>query len=476
LFELVDKLFIFCFYARRRYPQDVISLFISFVNTPQSEALLALWEKACSFLKRELSERSFQTWFGPVSIQGLSDDAVTLSVPDSYYGKWLEDHYQNLIESCLQEALGRKVKASYVVVNKSLPVEKQPSQTEQAPFSKMEGINPSYTFDAFVIGPGNRFAHAAGTAVSESPGKHFNPLFVYGRSGLGKTHLLQSIAHEVKRRNNNYNVLYMSSEKFTNQLITSIQTRKTAEFRARYRNCDLLLIDDIQFIADKEATQEEFFHTFNTLYDAHKQIVVSSDRPPKEIPGLEERLVTRFGWGLVTDIQPPDFETRVAILKKKIEKETVVVPDDVAYFIASKIKSNIRELEGALIRVVAYGSLTGAVLDVSLAENILKDSLQEEAQKFSIDEIQKVVAEYFNIQVADLRSKTRTRSVVLPRQYAMFLIRELTHYSLPEIGGFFGGRDHTTVLHSCKKVQLEKSTNLDIAKMLEQIKNLLKKS
>ena len=449
-----------------------------------------IWLKVCSFLKRELSERSFQTWFGPVSIQKFSGDTVTLSVPDDYYGKWLYDHYQNLVESCFEEAVGRKLVASYVVSEKQLIPEARSPGVFSSPSSpsfsasKVDGINPSYTFDSFVIGPGNRFAHAAGTAVSDAPGKQFNPLFVYGRSGLyihssvglGKTHLLQSIAHEVKLKNNNSNVLYMSSEKFTNQLITSIQTRKTAEFRSKYRNCDLLLIDDIQFIADKEATQEEFFHTFNTLYDAHKQIVVSSDRPPKEIPGLEERLITRFGWGLVTDIQPPDFETRVAILKKKMEKETVVVPDDVSYFIASKIKSNIRELEGALIRVVAYCSLTNSTLTLSLAESVLKDSLREESQKISVEEIQKVVAEYFRLPIGDLRSKTRSRSVVVPRQYAMLLIRELTDHSLPEIGNFFGGRDHTTVLHACKKVRAEKDTNPETAKLFNHLKSLLKKN
>lgn len=436
-----------------------------------------VWDKVCACLKRELSERSFQTWFGPISISSLEDTSVALAVPDSYYGKWLYEHYQNLIESSFQDVLGKKMTVSYLVVEKALIQEKAPSlQPASASSARVDGMNPNYTFDSFVIGPGNRFAHAAATAVSDSPAKNYNPLFVYGRAGLGKTHLLQSIANEVKNKNPRFNVLYMSSEKFVNQLITSIQTKKTGEFRSRYRNCDLLLIDDIHFIADKEATQEEFFHTFNTLYDAHKQIVVSSDRPPKEIPGLEERLVSRFAWGLVTDIQPPDFETRVAILKKKIEKETVAVPDDVAYFIASKIKSNIRELEGALIRVVAYCTLTGAILDVKLAESVLKDSFHEESQKFSIEEVQKVVAEYFHIHVADLRSKTRTRSVVKPRQYAMFLIRDLTKYSLPEIGDFFGGRDHTTVLHACKTVTNERLKDPEIAKMLETLKNMLKKS
>lgn len=286
---------------------------------------------------------------------------------------------------------------------------------------------------------------------------------------------MQAIALETKRRHHDARILYMSSEKFTNQLITSIQTRSTQQFRNKYRTLDLLLIDDIHFLAEKEATQEEFFHTFNTLYDAHKQIVVSSDRPPKEIPGLEERLVSRFGWGLVTDIQPPDFETRVAILKKKMEKETVVVPDDVSYFIASKIKSNIRELEGALIRVVAYCTLTGQRLDLKLAQEILRDSLREEEQKISIDRVQRIIADYFHLKVSDLRAKRRTRSVARPRQIAMYLIRCLTDHSLPEIGEYFGGRDHTTVLHAFNKLDAEMENNIETRKLIEELKELLKK-
>ncbi len=374
-------------------------------SSPAREDFLSVWEKICAILSKELSERSFKTWFDPVSILALTADSLTLSVPDSYYGKWLETHYQNLISSAAEEALGHPLKVLYQVVE--LPLSSAPS-LPPAPSPKepseevlLGGLNRGYTFDDFVIGPGNRFAHAAAVAVSEAPAKQYNPLFIYGPVGLGKTHLLQSIAHEMKKRHPHFKILYISSEKFTNQLITAIQTRSTQQFRSKYRNLDLLLIDDIHFIAEKEATQEEFFHTFNTLYDAHKQIVVSSDRPPREIPGLEERLVSRFGWGLVTDIQPPDFETRVAILKKKMEKETVVVPDDVAYFIASKIKSNIRELEGALIRVVAYCTLTGSKMDVKLAQDVLKDSFKEEAQKFSIEEIQKTVADYFNVKVSD---------------------------------------------------------------------------
>ncbi len=435
-----------------------------------------LWKKICSILSRELSERSFKTWFEPISLLEVSADSVTLSVPDQYYGKWLEDHYQNLILSSVEEVLGHPLRIAYQVVElppaaPSLPA---PSPTKVRD-ETLAGLNQKYTFDDFVIGPGNRFAHAASVAVSESPAKQYNPLFIYGPTGLGKTHLLQSIAHEMKKRHPEFKILYISSEKFTNQLITAIQTKTTLQFRARYRTLDLLLIDDVHFIAGKDSTQEEFFNTFNTLYDAHKQIVVTSDRPPREIPGLEERLVSRFGWGLVTDIQPPDFETRVAILKKKMERETVVVPDDVSYFIAGKIKSNIRELEGALIRVVAYCTLTNSKIDVRLAQEILKDSFKEEAQKFTIEGIQKVVADYFNIKVSDLRAKKRTVSIVRPRQIAMYLVRELTTHSFPEIGEFFGGKDHTTVLHSCNKIAGERDKDVSVRSLLEKLTVLLKK-
>jgi len=442
------------------------------------------WEKIKEFLAKELSEQAYKTWFGPVRCLALDSQAMTLSVPDDYYGLWLKNHYEGLVREGLRSlsssGLDREIRYQVcALVPTATELAASFPENDPEPFAPpvtaMVDLNKNYTFDHFVIGPGNRFAHAAAMAVVDAPARNYNPLFIYGPVGLGKTHLMQSVAQEIKRKNPGFKVLYISSEKFTNHLITSIQKRTTQEFRNKYRNLDLLLIDDIHFLAEKEATQEEFFHTFNTLYDAHKQIVVSSDRPPKDIPGLEERLVSRFGWGLVTDIQPPDFETRVAILKKKMEKETVTVPDDVAYFIASKIKSNIRELEGALIRVVAYCSLTGAALTLGRAQEILKDSLKEEEKKINIDQIQHTVAEFFNLNVSDLRSKSRTKSVVLPRQIAMFLIRTLTGHSLPEIGQYFGGRDHTTVLHSFQKITKDMETNPVFRRKVDEIQDLLKR-
>jgi chromosomal replication initiator protein len=338
------------------------------------------------------------------------------------------------------------------------------------------GLNDRYTFDNFVVGPGSRFSHAAALAVSESPGRAYNPLFIHGPVGLGKTHLLQGIAHHTLRMNPNLKALYMSGERFTNLLIGAIQNRSTESFRQKFRSLDLLLIDDVHFLAGKESTQEEFFHTFNALYDAHKQIVVASDRSPRDISQLEERLVSRFGWGLVTDIQPPDLETRIAILRKKIELQpSISIPDDVLFFIANRIKSNIRELEGALVRVTAFCSLTGSSVTLRVAEEVLKETVSEEAHKISIDLIQRKVADYFGLKPSDLRAKKRSKSIAHPRQLAMFLVREMTSYSLPEIGEYFGGRDHATVLHAWKKVKGGLENNSHLSQTLDEIRRNLQR-
>ncbi|MDP2044311.1 MAG: chromosomal replication initiator protein DnaA, partial [Candidatus Omnitrophota bacterium] len=332
-----------------------------------------------------------------------------------------------------------------------------------------------YTFENFVVGSGNRHAHAYSLAVANSPAKTYNPLFIYGGVGLGKTHLIQAICHQIRSSApGGIKICYISSEKFTNELIDAIQHHSTAAFRQKYRNVDVLVIDDIHFIAGKESTQEEFFHTFNTLYDAHKQIVFSSDRPPKEIANLQERLVSRFGWGLTTDIQPPDLETRVAILKKKIEREPVNVPDDVIFFIAQLIKTNVRELEGALIRTMAYSLLEEAPVTLQLAKEVLKDLLKEPKKLITADFIQRCVAEEFGVTLQDLKTRRRNKQVVFPRQIAMYLSRELTDLSLPEIGEAFGGKDHTTVLHSYNKIKGALLNNPELKERLEKVIQVIK--
>lgn len=429
-----------------------------------------IWSKALDFIKKDLdNEQTFGIWFNPIKFISLSGNKLTLEVPNKFFKAWLLDKYTGLLNSGLQKASGRELKVDFVlgesgdeeVLQRESPSghKKDPAKAFW-PFAKSApdpgkdiGLNPKYTFDSFVIGSSNRLAHAAALAVADSPAKTYNPLFIYGGVGLGKTHLMHAIGQHLLQKSSKAKVLYISSEAFTNQLIGAIQTRTTPKFRDKYRSVDILLIDDVQFIAGKESTQEEFFHTFNALYDSHKQIVVSSDRPPKEIPGLEERLVSRFLYGLVTDIQPPDFETRIAILKKKSEKETITLPEDVFYFLGEKIKTNIRELEGALIRVVAYSKLIGKDVSLELAKEVLKDMIIEGEKKVTIDLIQKKVSEYFDIKLSDMRAKKRSKAVAYPRQVAMYLARQLTDYSLPEIGDQFGGRDHTTVMHACDKIE-----------------------
>jgi len=447
-----------------------------------------IWSKILDIIKKDLNPQSYQTWFIHTRPVSLEADTITVETPNAYFRDWLVDHYMEMVQKAVRRVYNKPVAINFVVAqsanisdaaaqgkNQATPA-KQAVQDNAKPRNKKSaelttspaGLNPLFTFDNFVIGSGNRFAHAASMAVAESPAKAYNPLFIYGPVGMGKTHLLQAIAHFALQKNSGLKVLYISSERFTNQLISAIQNRTTISFRQMYRNVDILLIDDIHFMGGKETTQEEFFHTFNVLYDAHKQIILSSDRPPKDIPSLEARLVSRFEWGLITDIQPPDLETRIAILRKKAEKDTINVPDDVTFFIAEKIKANIRELEGALIRVMAYASLTGQKVTLALAQDVLKDVIKED-KKISIEAIQRKVAEVFEIGVSDIRGKRRTRSFAYPRQIAMHLARELTDFSLPQIGEYFGGRDHTTVLHACNKILQDISKNGQTKKTIENI-------
>jgi len=443
----------------------------------------SLWPQVLQRVRSELSEQSFATWFNPITCVDISEARVALGVPDQFSVDWIRDHYQHLIVSTVSSLLGTSEKPALEIEIlkrtdgaaegetplKSAP-DPQPTPATESPRTSLSSLNPAYTFENFVVGSGNRFAQAAAFAVSESPAKRYNPLFIYGSVGLGKTHLMQAIAHELTRRNPGTKALYNSSERFVNQLVQAIQNRTQVAFRNRYRSVDILLIDDIHFIAGKEATQEEFFHTFNALHDDHKQIVVSSDRPPKDIPGLEERLISRFQWGLVVDIQPPDMETRLAILRKKVARDKTKVPDDVLNFIASKIKSNIRELEGSLLRVLAFTSLTGSPVNMEVAQEVLKDSLLEETKKITIDLIQKKTAEYYDVSISDMRIKRRSKTIAFPRQVAMYLVRELTDHSLPEIGQYFGGRDHTTVLHAYNKIAKECKDNPNTKKAVEYIK------
>jgi chromosomal replication initiator protein len=424
--------------------------------------VLKFWEKAGDCLKDRIGEAAFETWIKPLKPRQQQENGLALEAPDRFFCDWVDKHYKEIIREAVQATAQGEI-GIFLEVNPNPkepfinPQNASPSQTKIADTFGYANLNSRYTFENFVLGPSNKHAHAYSLAVAESPAKAYNPLFIYGGVGLGKTHLMQAICHHIKNKAQGATparICYITSEKFTNELIDAIQRHSTSAFRQRYRNnVDVLVIDDIHFIAGKESTQEEFFHTFNALHDAHKQIIISSDRPPKEISNLQDRLVSRFSWGLTTDIQPPDLETRIAILKKKIEREPVSVPDDVIYFIAQLIKTNIRELEGALIRTIAYSLLEEKPITLELTKDVLKDLLKEPKRLLTVDFIQRCVAEEFGVSLYELKTKKRNKTIVLPRQIAMYLSRELTELSLPEIGGFFGGKDHTTVLHSYNKIK-----------------------
>lgn len=435
--------------------------------------VLKTWQLAQGQLKNRLGETAFDTWILPLKPTAKDDSCVILEAPDTFFKDWVEKHYGQPINEVLNSLSPVKIT---VDLRAGAPAQNtagdtaRTAHTYQAKLPDSLALNPRYTFDNFIIGPSNRHSHAYSLAVADSPAKTYNPLFIYGGVGLGKTHLIQAVCHRIQSSSaGRLKICYLPSERFTNELIDAIQHHSTPSFRQKYRNVDVLVIDDIHFIAGKESTQEEFFHTFNALYDAHKQIIFSSDRPPKEISNLQDRLVSRFGWGLTTDIQPPDLETRVAILKKKIEREPVSVPDEVIFFIAQLIKTNIRELEGALIRTIAYSLLEEKEINLELAKEALKDLLKEPKKLITIDFIQRCVAEEFGLSLQELKTKRRNKQVVIPRQIAMYISRELTDLSLPEIGDCFGGKDHTTVLHSYNKIKSALNSDVAIKEKVERV-------
>jgi chromosomal replication initiator protein len=419
-----------------------------------------IWTRCLQAFRDRVPRQSFETWLRPTKLLSFTEKSAVIKVPNAFFSEWIEQHYLRCIQEALRDLTGSSPAISFSVSTESGSFITNVSPPQQAGPSTSPRINNSarlnsrYTFDNFVVGDCNQFAHAASLAVAEAPGKtSFNPLVIYGGVGLGKTHLIQAIGHFVVEQNTAKNLVYVSSERFTIDFIDSIQNNKTSEFSNRYRNMDVLLVDDIQFFSDKERTQEEFFHTFNALHQKGKQIVLSSDRPPKEIRGLEERLLSRFQWGLIADIQRPDLETRIAILQKKAQNDNLSIPSEVTSFIANNITTNIRDLEGAVIRLLAYSSLTGKDISLGLAREVIKDLVDNDKTEKSVAYIQKVTAEHLNISVNLMCAKKKTKEVALARQIAMYLTREFTNHSLTTIGDKFGGRDHSTVIHACRTVE-----------------------
>jgi len=437
-----------------------------------------IWRESLALIRKRVNAQAYHTWFSSVALREVDGTVLTVAVPNPFFVEMMNEPYSSLILETVGAVAARPFERVEYVVSEDLPAPAEataaaearpaagagagPAGTPRGAGGRMgasgrawgaaEFLNPKYTFDSFVVGASNQFAHAAARAVAENPAKAYNPLFIYGDVGLGKTHLLHAIGSHIRAAVPGARICYVSSEQFTNEVINSIRYDRMADFRARYRNCDVLIIDDIQFISGKDRTQEEFFHTFNTLYDARRQIVLSSDRFPKEMPDMEERLRSRFEWGLIADIQPPDLETKIAILEKKAEMEGIRLPADVSMLLATHIQSNVRELEGALIRLGAYASLTGHAITEGLARQNLRDLIRETQRVISVEVIQQQVSKVYYVRVSDLKAKKRTKELVLPRQVAMYLARQLTELSYPDIGRAFGGRDHTTVMHACRQV------------------------
>jgi chromosomal replication initiator protein len=452
------------------------------MSVPSPSLTVNPWVRILDALEKKINRHSYDTWLKPTRYSHASGGVLFVRVPTVEF-RSVGDKYADLIQEAVDN-LGLEYEEVKFVTPEDDPAATpvrhdgglsaqtapvlHPSQS-RFDWDGAAQLNPRYTFDAFVIGSGNQFAHAACQAVAERPSKAYNPLFLYGGVGMGKTHLMQAIGHEIRRRQPQAAICYVSSEKFTNEMINSLRYDKMTSFRDKFRNVDVLLVDDIQFLAQKERTQEEFFHTFNALHESMKQIVIASDRPPKELAEVEDRLRSRFEWGLIADIQPPDLETKVAILQKKAEQEKVTLPTDVALYIASNIRSNVRELEGALIRLVAHSSLIGAEITLPYAQQVLKNFIDSQARKVTIESIQKAVAEQFGLRLVEIKAKNNSRAIVYPRQIAMYLAKHLTEASLPEIGRQFGGKHHTTVLHSVEKIDGVRKTDKDLNRMINKL-------
>ena len=432
-----------------------------------------IWDQVLARVESKVNRHSYFTWFKPTAFVGDDGRTIAVRVPNPLFKDWLTKHYAVVLEEALKEVDRPGSQLQFLAADEALVApadaavdEPEPQPVSDAPTGVAQGLNPRYTFDTFIVGPSNQFAHAACRAVAEAPSLSYNPLFIYGGVGLGKTHLMHAIGQWVVQHGAGLRLTYISSERFMNEMINAVRYDRILEFRERYRSVDVLLVDDIQFVAGKEGTQNEFFHTFNALYDAQKQIVLSSDRPPHEIPRLEERLRSRFEWGLIADVQPPNLETKVAILRRKADAEAIPLPDDVALYIASRIKSNIRELEGSLIRLIAYASLSGRTISVDLAQEVLRNVIEHDDRAVTPEQIQKHVADYYQLKVADLKSKNNAKSIAMPRQVAMYLCKMLTHQSLPEIGKQFGGKHHSTVIHSIRKVEALRKSNGDFNNLI----------
>ncbi|MBI5406159.1 MAG: chromosomal replication initiator protein DnaA [Nitrospirae bacterium] len=437
-----------------------------------------IWEISLKEIENTLTRQSFENWFKPTKLHSFQGNTVVIGVPNVFLGNWLKNHFIDVIKGSVKKVTGiEDINIDFVVCEDLNQVLDDAAPLTEGKKKKEERLNQKYTFASFVVGPSNQFAHAATRAVAEAPGMSYNPLFIYSGVGLGKTHLLHAIGNHIALTKPSLKILYVSSEQFTNEVIQAILNDKTVELRNKYRtNTDILLMDDIQFIAGKERTVEEFFHTFNTLYEARKQIVITSDKFPKDIKNIDERLRSRFEWGLLADIQPPDLETRIAIIKKKAAGEFphIIFPDDVAFFLAENIRTNVRELEGALIRLGAFSSLTGQEISQEMAKRVFKNIIREREEKITPEKIQKVIATHFNIKIVDLKSKKRTKTLVLPRQIAMFLCRELLKLSFPEIGRLFGGKDHSTVIYACNVIEKQKEKDPNTGYLIEDVLKKIK--